>query len=128
MENRIKINDVWYVREDTQKKRPYMLGDTFGLHFDYEGMLDWGLEIDENTHVNILEDLLTSFEDVNYHKEAAPLYDLIEHKKYGNEYGFNEVVKENINGSLSAFKKECEKTLLNIVHTTTRFDDEDDVE
>ena len=74
MENRIKINDVWYVREDTQKKRPYMLGDTFGLHFDYEGMLDWGLEIDENTHVNILEDLLTSFEDVNYHREAKHLH------------------------------------------------------
>ena len=101
-----------------------MLGDKFSLNFDYEGMLDWGLEIDENTHVNILEDLLTSFEDVNYHREANPLYDLIEHKKYQNEYGSNEVTRENINESLRAFKKECEDTLKNIVGSTLRIDEE----
>lgn len=116
MENRIKINDVWYVKENTvgentQMERPYMLGDKFSLDFDYDGMLECGLEIDKDTHVNILEDLLTSFEDVNYHREAAPLYDLIEHKKYQNEYGSNEVTKENLNESLRAFKKECEDTI-----------------
>jgi hypothetical protein len=41
----------------------------------------------------ILEKLLDSFEDVNYHREAAPLYDLIEHIKYQNEYGSNEVTR-----------------------------------
>ena len=116
MENRIKINDVWYVKENTveentQMERPYMLGDKFSLDFDYDGMLECGLEIDKDTHVNILEDLLTSFEDVNYHREAAPLYDVIEHRKYQNEYGSNEVTKENLNESLRAFKKECEDTI-----------------
>ena len=82
MEDRIKINDVWYVREDIQKKETYKLGDTFSLGFDYEGMLDYGLQIEisegENV-VGVLEKLLDSFEDVNYHREAAPLYDLIDH-------------------------------------------------
>ena len=127
MEDRIKINDVWYVREDIQKKRSYMLGDTFSLGFDYEGMLDYALQIEisegENV-VGVLEKLLDSFEDVNYHREAAPLYDLIEHIKYQNEYGSNEVTRENIDGSLRAFKKECEDTMKNIVNSTLRIDEE----
>ena len=120
MENRIKINDVWYVKENavgenTQMERPYMLGDKFSLDFDYDGMLECGLEIDKDTHVNILEDLLTSFEDVNYHREAAPLYDLIEHKKYQNEYGSNEVTKENLNESLRALKRNVRILLMQLV-------------
>ena len=125
MEDRIKINGEWYVRENTQRKQSYKLGDTFGLNFDYVGMLDWGLQITNQTikfHVNDLEKLLTSFEDVNYHREAAPLYDMIEHIKYQNEYGANEVTKENLNESLRAFKKECKDTLVNIVGTTDRMD------
>ena len=90
MEHRININGEWYVKENTQKKETYKLGDTFSLHFDYEGMLNYGLQIEisegENV-VGVLEKLLDSFEDVNYHREANPLYDLIEHIKYQNEYG-----------------------------------------
>jgi len=124
MEDRIKINGEWYVKESTQKKETYKLGDTFSLGFDYEGMLDYALQIKIFTGVNDLEKLLDSFEDVNYHREAAPLYDLIEHKKYQNEYGSNEVTKENLNESLRAFKKECEDTLKNIVGSTLRIDEE----
>ena len=116
MEDRIKINGEWYVRENTQKKETYKLGDTFSLGFDYEGMLDYGLQITNNTSVFNLIKLLDSFEDVNYHREAAPLYDLVEHIKYQNEYGENEVTRENIDGSLRAFKKECGDTLKNIVN------------
>lgn len=123
MEDRIKINNVWYVREDTQKKQSYRLGDTLSLGFDYEGMLDCGLAVKANSPVNWLEKLLDSFEDVNYHREAAPLYDMIEHRKYQNEYGENEVTKENINESLRAFKKECEDTLKNIVNSTLRIEE-----
>tara|TARA_R110002020_G_scaffold325082_1_gene540718 strand:+ start:183 stop:566 length:384 start_codon:yes stop_codon:yes gene_type:complete len=120
MENRIKINGEWYVRENSQKKRSYMLGDTFSLNFDYEGMLGYGLQIDTNTSVNDLNKLLDSFEDVNYHREASPLYDLVEHIKYQNEYGENEVTRENINESLRAFNRECEDTLKNIVSKSVR--------
>ena len=123
MEDRIKINGEWYVRENTQKKQPYKLGDTFSLGFDYEGMLDYGLQMTNRMNVNDLEKLLDSFEDVNYHREANPLYDLIEHKKYQNEYGENEVTRENINESLHAFKKECEDTLKSIVNLILRIED-----
>lgn len=120
MEDRININGEWYVRENSQKKRlientqkkpKYKLGDKFSLDFDYDGMLDMGLEVKEDTPVNLLERLLDSFEDVNYHREANPLYDLIEHIKYQNEYGENEVTRENIDGSLRAFKKEIKDTI-----------------
>ena len=119
MEDRIKINGEWYVRENTQRKQSYKLGDTFGLNFDYVGMLDWGLQITNDTPLFNLEKLLDSFEDVNYHREASPLYDLIEHIKYQNEYGANEVTKENIDESLRAFKKECKDTMnsSNVVKT-----------
>jgi len=123
MENRIKINGEWYVRENTQKKR-YTPGDHFSLDFDYEGMLNHGLLVTNKSSVSYLEDLLTSFEDVNYHREANPLYDLIEHIKYQKEYGSNEVTKENLNESLRAFKKECEETLKNIIGSTLRIDEE----
>ena len=127
MRDRINVYGEWYVRENTQRKR-YTPGDHFSLDFDYEGMLDWGLQITNQTikfHVNDLEKLLTSFEDVNYHREANPLYDLIEHKKYQNEYGSNEVTRENIDKSLWIFKRECEDTLKNIVSTITRIDEEE---
>tara|TARA_R110002050_G_C8902837_1_gene510277 strand:+ start:23 stop:526 length:504 start_codon:yes stop_codon:yes gene_type:complete len=125
MRDRINVYGEWYVRENTQKKQSYKLGDTLYLNFDYEGMLDCGLQITDNTGVNDLEKLLTSFEDVNYHREANPLYDLIEHKKYQNEYGSNEVTRENIDKSLWIFKRECEDTLKNIVSTITRIDEEE---
>ena len=125
MRDRINVYGEWYVRENTQKKQSYELGDTLYLNFDYEGMLDCGLLITNNTGVNDLEKLLTSFEDVNYHREANPLYDLIEHKKYQNEYGSNEVTRENIDKSLWIFKRECEDTLKNIVSTITRIDEEE---
>lgn len=123
MEHRININGEWYVKENTQKKETYKLGDTFSLGFDYEGMLNYGLQITNNTSVFNLIKLLDSFEDVNYHREANPLYDLIEHIKYGNEYGVNDVVEENIDESLRAFKKECEDTLKNIISSTLRIEE-----
>ena len=89
----------------------YQLGDKFSLNFDYDGMLLYAMNITLDTSVNDLEKLLDSFEDVNYHREAAPLYDMIEHIKYQNEYGSNEVTRENIKGSLLAFRKEVKDTM-----------------
>ena len=89
----------------------YQLGDKFSLDFDYDGMLLYAMNTTLDTSVNDLEKLLDSFEDVNYHREAAPLYDLIEHIKYQNEYGENEVIRENIEGSLRAFRKEVKDTM-----------------
>ena len=110
MSDRININGEWYVRENTQKKQ-YQLGDMWSLEFDYDGMLNSGLQITDKTNVNELDKLLESFEDVNYHREASPLYDVIEHRKYQNEYGANEVTFENLNESIRAFKKEIKDTI-----------------
>jgi len=120
MENRININGEWYVRENTQKQqRPYMLGDKFSLNFDYEGMLEWGLEIDEGTPIDLLKDLLTSFEDVNYHREAKYLHLLIEAKRNKKEdYSIELLQKEwdeVIEHYIKKFKKECEETLKDII-------------
>ena len=120
MEDRIKINDVWYVREDTQKQRPYMLGDTWSVNFDYEGMLEWGLEINKGTPIDLLKDLLTSFEDVNYHREAKHLHLLIEAKQNEKDdhpiellqKEWDEVIKHHIYN----FKKECKETLYDLVN------------
>jgi len=123
MEDRIKINGEWYVRENTQKKQPYMLGDKFSLGFDYEGMLDWGLNMTMDTSINDMEKLLDSFEDVNYHREAAPLYDLIDQLKYINEYGPSVDLGHVACEFFKRFKKECEDTLKNIVNSTLRIED-----
>ena len=119
MRDRINVYGEWYVRENTQNKQSYKIGDKFSLDFDYDGMLECGLNVRVSTPVNWLEKLLGSFEDVNYHREANPLYDLIEHIKYQNEYGANEVTRENIDESLRAFKKECKDTMnsSNVVKT-----------
>ena len=97
----------------------YQLGDKFSLNFDYDGMLLYAMNTTLDTSVNDLEKLLDSFEDVNYHREADPLYELIEHKKYQNEYGANEVTKENIKGSLLAFRKEVQDTMKQIEKKNT---------
>lgn len=111
MENRIKINDVWYVREDIQNKPTYKLGDKWSLDFDYDGMLNWGLNMTMDTSINDMEKLLDSFEDVNYHREAAPLYDLIDQLKYINEYGPSVDLGHVACEFFKRFKKEIKDTI-----------------
>lgn len=122
VEHRINIDGEWYVKENTQEQRPYMLGDTWRTDFDYVGMLEWGLEINEDTHINILEDLLTSFEDVNYHREAEPLHNMIQCKKqlieFGNRKEFAVLSKmnmENIVRYMREFKNEVRDTINKLV-------------
>ena len=105
MEHRININGEWYVKENTQKKHQYKLGDKFNLEFDYDGMLEWGMNITMDTSINDMEKLLDSLEDVNYHREAAPLYDLIDQLKYINEYGPSVDLGHVACGFFKRFKK-----------------------
>ena len=58
-----------------KKEKKYKLGDLYSSDFDYDGMLRYALTVDENTSDKVLEKLFNSFEDVNYHTIAAPLYD-----------------------------------------------------
>ena len=44
----------------------YKLGDTWSRVFDYDGMLEKGMEAGVDWSLEDLEMLYTSFEDVNY--------------------------------------------------------------
>ena len=111
MEHRININGEWYVRENTQKKPKYKLGDKGSLDFDYDGMLEWGMNMTMDTSINDMEKLLDSFEDVYYHREAAPLYDLIDQLKYINEYGPSVDLGHVACEFFKRFKKEIKDTI-----------------
>jgi hypothetical protein len=54
--------------------KEYQLGDKYSSDFDYDGMLQKGIDSDIDWPVTDLQLLYKSFEDVNYHKEASYLY------------------------------------------------------
>ena len=56
----------------------YRIGSGWTTDFDYDGMLKAGLAIKEDTPLEIMKDIVEDFTDVNYHREAAHLYDAIE--------------------------------------------------
>jgi hypothetical protein len=56
----------------------YKIGSGWTKDFDYYGMLRSGLAIKEDTPLEIMKDIVEDFTDVNYHREAAHLYDAIE--------------------------------------------------
>lgn len=118
MEHRININGVWYVREEQQQQQ-YQLGDKWSMEFDYEGMLEWGMNMTMDTSINDMEKLLDSLEDVNYHREAAPLYDVIEQLKYINKYGPSIDLGNVVCEFFNKFKEEIKQTInsLNVEKT-----------
>ena len=59
----------------------YELGKKWSDDFDYEGMLKAGLEISEESKLSDMNQLFESMEDVNYHREAEPLWQAIHAKK-----------------------------------------------
>lgn len=62
----------------------YKLGDMWSKDFDYTGMLETGLKSDLNWGVKKLSKLFESFQDVNYHTIARPLWNAIENLKKGD--------------------------------------------
>lgn len=59
----------------------YRLGQMWSDDFDYEGMLRAGLETSAETPLDQMLKLFSSMEDVNYHREAEPLWKAIHAKK-----------------------------------------------
>lgn len=90
-------------------------GDKWNVDFDYEGMLRYGENISVNDDVEELEKLFSSFEDVNYHREASPLYNMIEAIKEKNMSSEDEEVQrecmEEIVYYYKKFQKEIKETL-----------------
>lgn len=84
----------------------YTPGDMFSTDFDYEGMLKAGLKIRINTPVDVMQKIYDSFEDVNYHRENAHLYDVIEAVKEGDKSAALDALKR--------FRKEIKDTMSDI--------------
>ena len=84
----------------------YTPGDMFSTDFDYEGMLKAGLKIRINTPVDTMQKIYDSFEDVNYHRENAHLYDVIEAVKEGDKGAALDALKR--------FRKEIKDTMSDI--------------
>ena len=56
----------------------YQIGSGWTNDFDYEGMLKAGLKTGVDNDIELLKKLAEDYTDVNYHREAAHLYDAIE--------------------------------------------------
>ena len=79
--------------------KEYQLGDSWSSDFDYDGMLQKGMEADVSWPIEDLKELYHSFEDVNYHREAGYLWGAIAELRSGNK------------DDLEDFNNECTKTL-----------------
>ena len=72
----------------------YQLGQTWSNDFDYEGMLQAGSQVTVDTPLDVLEKLHDSFEDVNYHTEANPLWNAIIAKREGHQLILAQSIEE----------------------------------
>jgi len=63
----------------------YKLGDKWSDDFDYCGMLKKGTQVNVGLGMKKLTKLAESFEDVNYHIEAEPLFATIDALKKSNK-------------------------------------------
>ena len=61
-------------KKEKMNTSTYKLGDKWSRDFDYDGMLEFGSKTSVAMGVESLQKLYDSFEDVNYHSEAGPLY------------------------------------------------------
>lgn len=97
------------------KIKEFEPGDKWSVDFDYEGMLRYGENISVNDDVEELEKLFSSFEDVNYHREASPLYNMIEAIKGKQEDYQSEIIQsewdESIKKYYNEFQEEIKETL-----------------
>ena len=83
--------------------KEYQLGDSWSSDFDYDGMLQKGMEANINWPIEDLKELYHSFEDVNYHREAGYLWGAIAELRSGN--------KVQAGDDFEDVNNECTKTL-----------------
>lgn len=77
-----------------KKSKPYVLGEHWREDFDYEGMINTGISVNNTWSIKELEALSDSYEDVNYHKENQPLYNAIISFKAGKKEEGNKYLAE----------------------------------
>ena len=81
----------------------YTPGEGWSQDFEYEDMLQAGIDLKITDDLDLMEKIVEDFTDVNYHREAAHLYDAIDALKAGK--------KAEARKYLKAFQKECQTTL-----------------
>ena len=92
--------------------KPYELGDMWSNDFDYVGMLKTGAQATYEMGIDALQELYSSFEDVNYHSENKFLgYAIEEMENPGQDPN---QAQENIEDALEDFRNACLATLKDI--------------
>jgi hypothetical protein len=90
-------------KQERMNTTTYKLGDTWSKDFDYDGMLEFGSKSSVAMGTESLQKLYDSFESVNYHSEAGPLYYAIQLLKIDDK------TKAEI--YITKFISECRETL-----------------
>jgi len=93
----------------------YELGNKWSRIFDYDGMLQKGIEAEVTWPIKDLKLLYSSFEDVNYHSESGYLWSCIQELEKGS-------ITETAKYDMESFNSECEKTISGITSPETKFD------
>jgi hypothetical protein len=84
LKNNPLINDKKYLVNNILKEE-YIPGGKWSPDFDYNGMINYGLNISPNDSLETLVKLADDFEDVNYHTEVSHLFKAIDALAIGNE-------------------------------------------
>ena len=100
------------LNEAEGKLKPFQPGDMWSNDFDYVGMLKFGAQAVYEMGLETLQDLYSSFEDVNYHSENKHLgYAIEEMEDPGQDPN---QAQENIERDLEDFRNACLATLKDI--------------
>ena len=68
----------------------YVIGSGWTNNFDYDGMLQAGLQSEVDSPLDQLKAMAKDYEDVNYHREVSHLFDAIEAIEDGEIDGAND--------------------------------------
>jgi len=78
---------------DLNEAKKFKPGDMWSSDFDYEGMLKYGLKVNEKTPIKMLNKLFDSATDVNYHTPFRNLGIAIDWIEDGDKKGAKDYIK-----------------------------------
>lgn len=78
---------------DLNEAKKFKPGDKWSSDFDYEGMLKYGLKVNEKTPIKMLNKLFDSATDVNYHTPFRNLGIAIDWIEDGDKKGAKDYIK-----------------------------------
>lgn len=81
------------VKESLTEAKKFKPGDMWSSDFDYEGMLRYGLKVNEKTPIKMLNKLFDSATDVNYHTPFRNLGIAIDWIEDGDKKGAKDYIK-----------------------------------